>query len=173
MSIESWDDSPDLSTRLSEIKLSKSDDDSNLKHDKMAYSFRSSFFFVSITFSCLISHHFKKFDLKKSPFLLQLFTKLTYSQTERKNTKIVKSLLALRRISCHGRNYSQPYFFKRNQSSDNRSHGFGAKFLLKKLSASDFSYERKSAFTEPFAMGGERTMCKTFNIYVGRTIRSI
>ena len=39
--------------------------------------------------------------------------------------------LALRRISCHGRNYSQPYFFKRNQSSDNRSHGFGAKFLLK------------------------------------------
>ena len=37
-------------------------------------------------------------------------------------------------------------FFKRNQSSDNRSHGFGAKFLLKKLSASDFSYERKSAF---------------------------
>ena len=36
-------------------------------------------------------------------------------------------------------------FFKRNQSSDNRSHGFGAKFLLKKLSASDFSNERKSA----------------------------
>ena len=32
------------------------------------------------------------------------------------------------------------------QSSDNRSYGFGAKFLLKKLSASDFSYERKSAF---------------------------
>ena len=55
----------------------------------------------------------------------------------------------LRRISCHGRNYLQPYFFKRNQSSDNRSHGFGAKFLLKKLSASDFSYERKSAFS-PF-----------------------
>ena len=27
-----------------------------------------------------------------------------------------------------------------------RSHGFGAKFLLKKFSASDFSYERKSAF---------------------------
>ena len=53
---------------------------------------------------------------------------------------------AKRRISCHGRNCSQPYFFKRNQSSDNRSHGFGAKFLLKKLSASDFSYERKSAF---------------------------
>ena len=53
----------------------------------------------------------------------------------------------LRRISCHGRNYSQPYFFKRNQSSDNRSHGFGAKFLLTKLSASDFSYERKSALT--------------------------
>ena len=48
-------------------------------------------------------------------------------------------------MSCHGRNYSQPYFFKRNQSSDNRSLGFGAKFLLKKLSASDFSYERKSA----------------------------
>ena len=57
-------------------------------------------------------------------------------------------IVALRRISCHGRNYSQPYFFKRNQSSDNRSHGFGAKFLLKKLSASDFSYERKSALTE-------------------------
>ena len=74
MSLESWDDLPDLSTRLSEIKLSKSDDVSNLKHDKMAYSFRSSFS-VSITFSCLISHHFKKFDLKKSPFLLQLFTK--------------------------------------------------------------------------------------------------
>ena len=55
----------------------------------------------------------------------------------------------LRRISCHGRNYLQPYFFKRNQSSDNRSHGFGAKFLLKKLSASDFSYERKSAFRLP------------------------
>ena len=54
--------------------------------------------------------------------------------------------LVWRRISCHGRNYSQPYFFKRNQSSDNRNHGFGAKFLLKKLSASDFSYERKSAF---------------------------
>ena len=35
-------------------------------------------------------------------------------------------------------------FFQRNQSSDNRSHGFGAKFLLKKLSASDFSYEWKS-----------------------------
>ena len=34
----------------------------------------------------------------------------------------------LRQISCHGRNYSQPYFFKRNQSSDNRSHGFGANF---------------------------------------------
>ena len=45
-------------------------------------------------------------------------------------------------------NYSQPYFFKRNQSSDNRSHGFGAKFLLKKLSASDFSYERKSALSK-------------------------
>ena len=63
-----------------------------------------------------------------------------------------KKLLVLRRISCHGRNYSQPYFFKRNQSSDNRSHGFGAKFLLKKLSASDFSYERKSAFTPSIQM---------------------
>ena len=52
---------------------------------------------------------------------------------------------SLKGISCHGRNYSQPYFFKRNQSSDNLSHGFGAKFLLKKLSASDVSYERKSA----------------------------
>ena len=52
----------------------------------------------------------------------------------------------LRQISCHRKNCSQPYFFKRNQSSDNRSHGFGAKFLLKKLSASDFCYERKSAF---------------------------
>ena len=41
-------------------------------------------------------------------------------------------------------------FFKRNQSSDNRSHGSGAKFLLKKLSASDFSYERKSAFKGMF-----------------------
>ena len=38
-------------------------------------------------------------------------------------------------------------FFKRNQSSDNCSHGFGTKFLLKKLSASNFSYERKSALT--------------------------
>ena len=56
----------------------------------------------------------------------------------------------LRRLSCHGRNCSQPYFFKRNQSSDNRSHGFGAKFLLKKLSASDFNYERKSAFSLKF-----------------------
>ena len=37
-------------------------------------------------------------------------------------------------------------FLKRNQSSDNRSHSFGTKFLLKKLSASNFSYERKSAF---------------------------
>ena len=54
-----------------------------------------------------------------------------------------------RRISCHGINYSQPYFFKRNQSSDNRSHGFGAKFLLKKLSASDFSYEKKSTLSGP------------------------
>ena len=54
---------------------------------------------------------------------------------------------SLRQISCHGRNYSQPYFFKINQSSDNRSHGFGVKFLLKKLSASDFSYERKSPFS--------------------------
>ena len=32
----------------------------------------------------------------------------------------------------------------------NRSHRFGAKFLLKKLSASDFSYERKSAFSVKF-----------------------
>ena len=62
----------------------------------------------------------------------------------------IKATLYLRWISCHGRNYSQPYFFKRNQSSDNRSHGFGAKFLLKKLSASDFSYERKSALKDPF-----------------------
>ena len=62
------------------------------------------------------------------------------------NVKPTKILSDLRRISCHGRNYSQPYFFKRNQSSDNRSHGFGATFLLKKLSASDFSYERNSAF---------------------------
>ena len=61
--------------------------------------------------------------------------------------KFFKPQPGLRRISCHGRNYSQPYFFKRNQSSDNRSHGFGAKFLLKKLSASDFSYEGKSAFS--------------------------
>ena len=48
-------------------------------------------------------------------------------------------------------------FFKRNQSSDNRSHGFGAKFLLKKLSASDFSYEKKSAFKKvrvKLMMGG-------------------
>ena len=63
--------------------------------------------------------------------------------------RIVNQSCPLRRISCHGRNYSQSYFFKRNQSSDNRSHGFGAKFLLKTLSASasDFSYERKSAFS--------------------------
>ena len=53
----------------------------------------------------------------------------------------------LRRISSLRRNHSQPYFFKRNQSSDNCSHGFGTKFLLKKLSASDFSCERKSAFS--------------------------
>ena len=50
----------------------------------------------------------------------------------------------------HGRNHSESYFFKRNQSSDNRSHGFGARFPLKKLSASDFSYERKSAFLSPY-----------------------
>ena len=62
-----------------------------------------------------------------------------------KSQAVLKVLL--RRISCHGRNYSQPCFFKRNQSNDNCSHGFGAKFLLKKLSASDFSYERKSAFS--------------------------
>ena len=37
----------------------------------------------------------------------------------------------LRRISCHGRNYSQPYFFKRNQSSDNRSHGLAPHFYWK------------------------------------------
>ena len=36
----------------------------------------------------------------------------------------------LRRISCHRRNYSQPYFVARNQSSDTCSHGFSAKFLL-------------------------------------------
>ena len=61
--------------------------------------------------------------------------------------KRIQEYLLLRRISCHGKNYSQPYFFKRNQSSDNRSHGFGAKLLLKKLSSSDFSYERKYAFS--------------------------
>ena len=38
-------------------------------------------------------------------------------------------------------------FSKEISLTDNRSHGFGAKFLLKKLSASDFSYERKSAFS--------------------------
>ena len=67
-------------------------------------------------------------------------------RSENRNKSNLQSVRALRRISCHGRNYSQPYFFKRNQSSDNRIHCFGAKFLLKKLSASDFSYERKSAF---------------------------
>ena len=42
-------------------------------------------------------------------------------------------------------------FQKKRQSSDNRSHGFGASFYwknLKKLSASDFSYERKSAYSQ-------------------------
>ena len=34
----------------------------------------------------------------------------------------------LMQISSHRRNYSQPYFFKINQSSDTGSHGFGAKF---------------------------------------------
>ena len=72
----------------------------------------------------------------------------------------------LRRISCHGRNYSQPYFFKRNQSSDNRSHGFGAKFLLKKLSASDFSYERKSAF-----MGQRRWKVFCYSIIWGNRLK--
>ena len=71
---------------------------------------------------------------------------------------------AFRRISCHGRNCSQPYFFKRNQSSDNRSHGFGAKFLLKKLSASDFSYERKSAFRETEAKSNWSEGCYMANI---------
>ena len=71
---------------------------------------------------------------------------LHYSDNfERQRSNVLKYPSDLRRISCHGRNYSQPYFFKRNQSSDNRSHGFGTKFLLKKFSASDFSYE-KSAF---------------------------
>ena len=50
-----------------------------------------------------------------------------------------------RRIFCHRRNYWQPYFFKRNQSSDTGSHGFGAKFLFQKLSTSGFNCEGKSA----------------------------
>ena len=33
--------------------------------------------------------------------------------------------------------------------------------------------QKFACLTEPFAMGGERTMCKTFNKYLGRTIRSI
>ena len=78
--------------------------------------------------------------------LLYFRLSITYFYTLPVLIMFSKHSRALRRISCHGRNYSQPYFFKRNQSSDNRSHGFGAKLLLKKLSASDFSYERKSAF---------------------------
>ena len=86
--------------------------------------------------------------------------------------------VVLRRISCHGRNYSQPYVFKRNQSSDNRSHGFGAKFPLKNLSASDFSYERKSAFILgklPFTMSRVfyRTVLSLILIYNSETTRSI
>ena len=58
MALENWNGLLNPSTRLSEIKLSKSDDDSDLKHDKMPYSFRSSFS-ESITFSCLISYSLK------------------------------------------------------------------------------------------------------------------
>ena len=36
--------------------------------------------------------------------------------------------IRLKADSCHGRNFSQPYFFKRNQSSDNRSHGLAPNF---------------------------------------------
>ena len=84
-------------------------------------------------------------------------------------------IVALRRISCHSRNYSQPYFFKRNQSSDNRSHGFGAKFLFKKLSASDFSYERKSASSRSMAMVWKHTKsycCMFFIIFLCRHVHS-
>ena len=46
-----------------------------------------------------------------------------------KTNKLAKvTNMSLKEDSCHGRNYSQPYFFKRNQSSDNRSHGFGTNF---------------------------------------------
>ena len=55
------------------------------------------------------------------------------------------------------------HIFKRNQSSDNRSHGFGADFYCK-LSASDFSYERKSAF-KPSLLSLLKGVCDV-NAYV-------
>ena len=108
---------------------------------------------------------------RPDPFLMMLrycatLKPIRYESTSLNRIVADKShrvIIALRRISCHGRNYSQPYFFKRNQSSDNRSHGFGAKFLLKKLSASDFSYERKSAFR----LMESRTLLRAKPLFLG------
>ena len=66
MSLENWNDLLNLSAMLSEIKLSEFDDDLDLKHNKMPYSFRSSFCVNYI--SCLISHSLEELDLKKSLF---------------------------------------------------------------------------------------------------------
>ena len=105
-------------------------------HRKLARSFNLCYRYIDD----LIVFNNKKFgDYVKEIYPSQLTVKKANTSDDLAN------YLDLRRILCHGRNYLQPYFFKRNQSNDNRSHGFGAKFLLKKLSASDFSYERKSA----------------------------
>ena len=68
-------------------------------------------------------------SLMREFWILSIFLRRYPKQLWQKQSHI--RILVLRRISYHGRNCSQPYFFKRNQSSDNRSHGFGAKFLLK------------------------------------------
>ena len=66
MSLENWNDLLNLSAMLSEIKLSEFDDNLDLKHNKMPYSFRSSFCVNYI--SCLISHSLEELDLRKSLF---------------------------------------------------------------------------------------------------------
>ena len=56
-----------LTTTLSELKLSKSDDNSDSKHDDMPQKTHfSSSFSVSIKFSCLVRHLFEILDLKKN-----------------------------------------------------------------------------------------------------------
>ena len=52
-------------------------------------------FSVSITFSCLIRHHFRKLDLKNLRSYCNYLPNEHIPKLKRKNTKIVKSLLAL------------------------------------------------------------------------------